>query len=34
MFARIAPRFTRVEPRRHAKAFLAELISDLPDKNC
>jgi SRSO17 transposase len=31
---RVAGRFARVEPRRHAKAFVGGLLSDLPRKNC
>src|SRR5262250_110516 len=31
---RIAGRFTRVEPRRRARAFVLGLLSDLPRKNC
>ncbi|MEU9058365.1 IS701 family transposase [Streptomyces sp. NPDC048430] len=31
---RIAPRFTRVEPRRRAREFVLGLLSDLPRKNC
>ncbi|WP_370666769.1 IS701 family transposase [Streptomyces sp. IBSBF 2507] len=31
---RIAPRFTRGEPRRRAKEFVLGLLSDLPRKNC
>ncbi|MBB4689600.1 IS701 family transposase [Amycolatopsis jiangsuensis] len=34
MIARIAGRFTRVEPRRRARTLLLGLLSDLPDKNC
>lgn len=34
MIARIASRFTRVEPRRRAQTLLLGLLSDLPDKNC
>ncbi|MEV7046729.1 IS701 family transposase [Amycolatopsis sp. NPDC051061] len=34
MIARIASRFTRVEPRRRARTLLLGLLSDLPDKNC
>ncbi|WP_455753079.1 hypothetical protein [Streptomyces antimycoticus] len=34
MMARIAPRFTRVEPRRRAREFVLGLLSDLPRKNC
>jgi SRSO17 transposase len=32
--ARVAGRFTRVEPRRRATAFVLGLLSDLPRKNC
>ncbi|QFZ20684.1 IS701 family transposase [Saccharothrix syringae] len=32
--ARVARRFTRVEPRRRARAFVLGLLSDLPRKNC
>lgn len=31
---RIAGRFSRVEPRRRARAFVLGLLSDLPRKNC
>ncbi len=31
---RIAGRFVRVEPRRRAREFVLELLSDLPRKNC
>ena len=31
---RIAGRFTRVEPRRRARAFVLGLLADLPRKNC
>ena len=31
---RIAGRFTRVEPRRHARDLVVGLMSDLPGKNC
>lgn len=31
---RIAGRFARVEPRRHARDILLGLLSDLPVKNC
>jgi SRSO17 transposase len=31
---RIAGRFGRVEPRRHARAFVGGLLADLPQKNC
>ncbi|WP_328609589.1 IS701 family transposase [Amycolatopsis sp. NBC_00345] len=34
MISRIAGRFTRVEPRRRARALLLGLLSDLPDRNC
>lgn len=30
----IAGRFTRVEPRRHARDLVLGLMSDLPGKNC
>lgn len=32
--ARIAGRFTRAEPRRRVRGFVAGLLSDLPRKNC
>ncbi|HEV7949505.1 MAG TPA: transposase, partial [Glaciihabitans sp.] len=32
--SRISGRFTRVEPRRRARALLLGLLSDLPAKNC
>jgi SRSO17 transposase len=32
--ARIAGRFSRVEPRRHARDLVLGLLSDLPSKNC
>ena len=32
--ARIAGRFSRVEPRRRARAFVLGLLADLPRKNC
>jgi hypothetical protein len=32
--ARLAGRFTRVEPRRRARAFVLGLLADLPRKNC
>ncbi len=32
--ARVAGRFTRVEPRRRARAFVLGLLADLPRKNC
>jgi SRSO17 transposase len=31
---RVAGRFARVEPRRHARALVVGLLSDLPRKNC
>ncbi len=31
---RIAGRFARVEPRRHARALVAGLLAELPAKNC
>jgi hypothetical protein len=31
---RIAGRFGRVEPRRHARDLVLGLVSDLADKNC
>jgi SRSO17 transposase len=31
---RVAGRFARVEPRRHARAFVLGLLADLPRKNC
>lgn len=34
VMARVAGRFTRVEPRRRARAFVLGLLSDLPRKNC
>jgi len=34
MMGRVAGRFTRVEPRRRARAFVLGLLSDLPRKNC
>ena len=34
LMGRIAGRFTRVEPRRHARDLVAGLMSDLPGKNC
>jgi SRSO17 transposase len=34
LMARIAGRFTRVEPRRRARTFVEGLLSDLPRKNC
>ena len=30
----VAGRFCRVEPRRRARAFVLDLLSDLPRKNC
>ena len=34
LMGRIAGRFTRVEPRRHARDLVLGLMSDLPGKNC
>jgi SRSO17 transposase len=34
LLGRIAGRFARVEPRRHARAFVQGLLADLPRKNC
>jgi SRSO17 transposase len=34
LLGRIAGRFTRVEPRRRARAFVCGLLADLPRKNC
>lgn len=34
LMGRIAGRFSRVEPRRSARAFVLGLLSDLPKKNC
>ena len=34
LMGRIAGRFARVEPRRHARDLLLGLMSDLPGKNC
>jgi SRSO17 transposase len=34
LMARVANRFTRVEPRRRARAFVEGLLADLPRKNC
>jgi SRSO17 transposase len=34
LFAQIAGRFSRVEPRRHARAMLLGLLAELPKKNC
>jgi hypothetical protein len=34
LMARVAKRFTRVEPRRRARSFVEGLLSDLPRKNC
>jgi SRSO17 transposase len=34
LLGRIAGRFTRVEPRRHARALVRGLLADLPRKNC
>jgi SRSO17 transposase len=34
LMGRIAGRFVRVEPRRHARAFVLGLLADLPRKNC
>jgi hypothetical protein len=31
---RIGARFRRVEPRRHARAFVLGLLAELPRKNC
>jgi hypothetical protein len=31
---RVARRFPRVEPRRHARALVLGLLADLPRKNC
>src|SRR5829696_9000796 len=34
LLGRVARRFGRVEPRRHARAFVLGLLADLPRKNC
>jgi SRSO17 transposase len=34
VMGRVAGRFARVEPRRHARALVQGLLSDLPRKNC
>jgi SRSO17 transposase len=34
LLGRVAGRFARVEPRRHARAFVYGLLADLPSKNC
>jgi SRSO17 transposase len=34
LLGRIAGQFGRVEPRRHARAFVGGLLADLPRKNC
>jgi SRSO17 transposase len=34
LLGRVAGRFSRVEPRRRARAFVQGLLSDLPRKNC
>jgi SRSO17 transposase len=34
VMGRVAGRFARVEPRRHARALVRGLLSDLPRKNC
>jgi hypothetical protein len=34
LMGRIAGRFGRVEPRRHARDLVLGLVSDLADKNC
>jgi SRSO17 transposase len=34
LVGRVAGRFGRVEPRRHAQAFVLGLLADLPRKNC
>jgi SRSO17 transposase len=34
VLARIAPRFSRVEPQRRARAFLLDLMAGLPRTNC
>jgi SRSO17 transposase len=34
LMARVAARFSRVEPRRRARAFVLGLLADLPRKNC
>jgi SRSO17 transposase len=34
LLGRVAGRFPRVEPRRHARALVLGLLADLPQKNC
>ena len=34
LLGRVAGRFGRVEPRRHARALVGGLLADLPRKNC
>ena len=34
LFALVAGRFSRVEPRRRARAFVLGLLAELPRKNC
>ena len=34
LLGRVAGRFARVEPRRHARTFVLGLLADLPRKNC
>ena len=34
LLGRVAGRFGRVEPRRHARALVLGLLADLPRKNC
>src|SRR6266545_720472 len=34
LLGRVAGRFARVAPRRHARAFVLGLLADLPRKNC
>src|SRR5918994_2140781 len=34
LLGRVARRFGRVEPRRHARALVLGLLADLPRKNC
>src|ERR687897_888822 len=34
LLGRVAGRFARVEPRRHARALVLGLLADLPRKNC
>jgi hypothetical protein len=34
VMGRVARRFPRVEPRRHARALVLGLLADLPRKNC